>query len=250
MQVQKLPIGSPQRLQGEQTLAMVSHGVNTDNYSLADRAATSSAFLKMRMGATAGASPDDQAAGQIRFWETEDPKYAEVLKNKYVPGVGMSSIDVPKDIREKIGAFQNVDRMMGEIQNFNKTHPYAAFSPKDKAAANTLMNNLSDSVRQAADQGVYKESEANFMKKTIGDSPASFMHAFTSDPHIQELRKNKQADYQNLLKNAGFGSAAGQAPQQQASNGFQDGQTASDKSGNRVIFKNGSWQPYSNVAKK
>lgn len=172
------------------------------------------AMRRALMGLAGGGGSPQSVGKMFDYMDAMNPGSAKDWRDRYVAGIGMSDNAVPPATREKIGAFQNVDRMMGEVQNFNAQHPNAQFDPKARAAASTLMNQLSDSIRQAADQGVYKESEANFMKNTIGDSPASFMHSFTSDPKIAELRKQKQADYQTLLHNAGFHPQAPQAQQQ------------------------------------
>ena len=46
---QKLPVGSPQRTQAEQALAFMNQGVQNENFSILDRAATSSAALAHTM---------------------------------------------------------------------------------------------------------------------------------------------------------------------------------------------------------
>lgn len=170
--------------------------------------------LAMRRTLTSLANGDQNPAAvekMFNYMDAYNPGSAKEYRERYVKGVGMSSNVVPQPVRDKINASQNVSRMLNELQNFNNTHPGAALNPRDRASAQTLLNSLTDSIRQAADQGVYKPSEASFLNSTIGQSPASFFHYFNSDPKIKELMQLKQAEYQNLLKNAGFNV---QQPQQ------------------------------------
>lgn len=62
--VNKMPIGSPQRAQAEQTLAMMNQGVQNENFALADRAAAASAYIKFAMG-NADQNQEDPAV-QVR----------------------------------------------------------------------------------------------------------------------------------------------------------------------------------------
>jgi len=70
-QVKKYPVGSPQRAQAEQTLAMVSQAVNNENFRIADQAAARSALLQQMgvdvSGAAAGQAPQGaDTASQLR----------------------------------------------------------------------------------------------------------------------------------------------------------------------------------------
>lgn len=49
-QVKALPMGSPERQQAEATLAMLNSSVQNENYNIADRAASASAYYKMVLG--------------------------------------------------------------------------------------------------------------------------------------------------------------------------------------------------------
>ena len=60
-QVDKLPVGSPQRAQAEQQLAMISQGVQSENYyNLADRAAAASAYMNWAGGQNVGGTQTAQ----------------------------------------------------------------------------------------------------------------------------------------------------------------------------------------------
>jgi len=131
-------------------------------------------------------------------------KMAEDMTARFVPGIGLASNPVPQPVRDRITAHQDMNRIIDKVSNFNKLHPNAQMSIKDRAEAQTLMSELQSSVRTAEDQGVFKKSDAEFLNGEIGKGPASFFHAWNTDPHIKQLKEIKQADYQNLLKNAGL----------------------------------------------
>ncbi len=129
---------------------------------------------------------------------------AKAMRERIVPGVGVSSIPVPENIREQITGYQNTLQQLKDVVNFRKQHPGAQFSPTDRQKAETLMLNLGNQIRVAEKMGVFKESEANLMVGMLGKSPASFFAALNTDPKIKEMLRLKEHEHNQMLKSYGL----------------------------------------------
>jgi hypothetical protein len=145
----------------------------------------------------------------IGFMRVSNPEMAKEMEGRRVPGMGLASVPVPSDVRQNIIAHQNVDRAMNEVLQFAKQHS-GSFSPSVRAQGEAMMNNLQSQLRVAEHQGVYKESEADFMRKTMGSNPANFLAAYSTVPKIQELRHQKAAELNQIAQ--GYGLRPPQQP--------------------------------------
>ena len=144
------------------------------------------------------------------------PEQAKEWESRLVPGVGVGTVPIPESARGQMVATKNVNdlfnRSLMMAQQPIPTNP--AQYAKYKAMADTVQQQLIGSIKQAQHDGVYKESEAEFLLKQIGDSPASMFRAFSSVPKIKELQQIKQQEYTNLLGQFGIrGQCLQQAPE-------------------------------------
>jgi hypothetical protein len=111
--------------------------------------------------------------------------------------------------------------MMNQVLQFGKQHS-GSVDPRVRAQGTAMMNELQSKLRTAEDQGVYKQSEAEFMRSTLGGSPAEFFSNFTTSPRVKQIQAIKQADYDNTLKNYGLPvQKPQQAPQYKTVNGVR-----------------------------
>lgn len=160
------------------------------------------AFMKLANGG-------DQAAGateqMLNYMEASGMPQAKEMRDRYVPGLGIAATAVPQEVKDRINAYQNVERIMNQTMQFAKDHEYnlSALSPSEQAAGKTLQNELMSQIRTAEKQGVYKESEAKFMQDTLGGNPASFFNAVRTQPKLLEMQSMKTNEYHNLLQNLG-----------------------------------------------
>ena len=192
-----------------------------------------------------GQAPDAQAE-MVNHARIVDPEgLGKLLSDSYVPGVGISSSysPIPQQDKSRIAEYRNVFRMLDEATNFKQDNPNAAWSIQDRAKASTLMQNLGNEIRVAADMGVFKQSEAAMMNSMLGKNPAGFLSAWHTDPKLQEFKKLKQLEYKNLLDSYNLPSPVIAEPRssQQQSN---EGKTIFNKStGQRMIMRGGKWEP-------
>lgn len=177
------------------------------------------AMRRMLMGAmnspqSSQGSPGDEQAFNHKYnmLMMVNPEMAKSMAERHVPGIGDASVPVPDGAKTLMRAHKDVNQIMNEVLNFAKEHS-GTLDPKLRSQGNALINQLQSQIRVAEDQGVYKESEANFMRKTIGESPADFLSSYTTVPKVKELQHLKQQNYNNLLQQ--YGLRPQQLPQAQ-----------------------------------
>ena len=167
------------------------------------------------MGTAASGQPGSEQAvnHMLSYLRVMNPKMAEEMSSRVVPGVGMSqSVAVPEAVRQQIVATKSVNDLMNDALSFTAQHKgvLSKLSPEERAKANTIQMQLIGAIKQAQHDGVYKPSEAEFLLSQIGGSPASFLAGWSSTPKIQQLQAIKQQEYGNLLKTYGIVPFAGQ----------------------------------------
>lgn len=185
-----------------------------------------------------------------------DPERFKLHSAAFVPGVGMSTSLSPisETVRAKIVDSKNTNDLFNNALQMARTpipnpvtHPmeYRKFA----AVADTLRNQMIGTIKQQQHDGVYKESEADFLIKQIGDTPASIFRSITSVPKLQEMQRIKQNEYKNLLDSVGIKSAPlpsfnnAVSPGSTQSQGHPEGFIMENDKGQRIIKKNGKWVP-------
>jgi len=190
------------------------------------------AMMNMANNGTGDTNSIEHMMGYMR---AINPKAAEEMESRYVPGVGIGSVPVPEQGRQQIISSKNVNDLMNASLQFSAQHK-GSLDPHVLAQANTIQQQLIGSIKNAQHDGVYKESEADFLLKQIGGNPASFLAGISSVPKIQELQNIKQMEYKNLLNTYGI---KGKALPQTSQN---EGQTATNpKTGEKIKMVNGKW---------
>lgn len=182
----------------------------------------------------------------LAYARIANPDMAKEMEQRYIPGVGMGKVPVPESVRSQIVSAKTTNDLFNDsLQLAHQPIPNPATHPleyrKYVNTADTLRNQLIGSIKQQQHDGVYKPSEAEFLIKQIGDSPASVFRAVSSIPKIQELQKIKQQEYSNMLNTYGIpNQQLPSAPSQ--SSGLQEGRTGV-LNGKRVKVVNGKLVP-------
>lgn len=150
---------------------------------------------------------------------------AKIYEDALIPGVGVSKglTPIPDGVKNQAIAYKNTNDTMNMTLDFarqygGKNAINMLKNPAQKAQvmaqAQVLQSQLIGQIKQAQHDGVYKESEANYLLGQVGGRPDSFLANFSSVPKLQELQKVKQAEYSNLLGTYGIHDQA--LPTQQA----------------------------------
>lgn len=172
-----------------------------------------------------------------------DPAMAKSLEQRYVPGVNaVASIPVPEETKKEITVRQDFDQKIGQLREFAKQNS-GSLNPAIMHKGAAMAKIVQDAARQAANQGVFKESENKFMNSIISDNPTAFFGKYRTDPGYAQIEQSNRNMLNNVYKNYGLPSVP-EVKEAPAPQGSLEGKTASDGNGNKIIMKNGKWIPY------
>lgn len=228
-QVQKMPIGSPQRQMAENTLAMLNQSVQNENFNLADRAATASAFYK-----TMGKGGNNTQMLKSGLFGPEAAKIGEDVEQKSIPGIpGQAAYPLSPGDKDEIGSGVTFDKQLKNFIDWTSKHS-GDINPSDKKYGQSLAAQLQGAYRQATHGGVYKEGEQNFISKIITDNPTQFFNKIRSIPQLRAVQDDLHNRLDQSLKNKGFSGY-------QSQKSYPEGTKGKRKDGTPIIFRNGQW---------
>lgn len=242
--VNKLPVGSPQRAQAEQTLAMMSGAVNMENAHLGDVAASKEAFGKMLFNNQQGSSGEQQFQNKtngMRMLGPQGEARAKDLEEKHFPGLqGQASVPLTGEDRAGLNSGMEFDQKLHRFMDWTKNHS-GDINPKDKSEGQALAAELQGAYRQATHGGVYKEGEQNFISKLIDSEPTKFFNSIRVMPQLKAIANENQQRVNQLAKSKGFqGYQGAQSSQAASSSNIPEGATGTYQ-GKPVVRKNGQW---------
>lgn len=223
--IQKLPLGSPQRVQAENTLAMMFQGVNNENFNIADRAAAAAALA----GTATQSGSGSEAAFQrkdLALRMSGNDKLAQNMEDKHIPGIkGEASIPLNSADREQINSGITFQQQLDRFRNWTQAHS-GDLSPADINEGMALSAGLNNAYRQATHGGVFKESENQFIGKVIDEDPTKFFNSIRVMPKLDAVKRDSAAQLDQLLKSKGFAgysgsSSGGSQPQYKIVNGVK-----------------------------
>lgn len=250
LQVNKMPVGSPQRQAAEQSLALLTQGVQSENYDLADRAAAASALGNLAFGnGTPGSkNPEgdfNKKTTALRL--SGNAPLADDATSKHIPGVeGSSSIPVSGADREKVNSGITFQRQLDDFISWTKNHS-GDLNPAERKEGIAKAAAIQAAYRQASNGGVYKEGEQNFIGKIINDVPTVFLNKIRVLPSLNAVKQESAMQLDQHLKSLGFkGYKGGSETKTAGAKTPKEGDTGTykDSSGatKAVVFNNGKWK--------
>jgi hypothetical protein len=202
-----------------QQLALVSQGVDAENYNLSDVAASKAAMFNMMMGQSAGGNSDEQAFQNrtrgMRMMGMEP--MAKDMESKHYPGVGQASVPLSGEDRAFLQSGQGFQNSLDNFIKWTGQHS-GSLNPATIREGRTMAADLQGQYRQATHGGVYKEGEQNFISKLIDEDPTKFFNSIRVLPQLKAISEDNQRRLQSYQKGLGFPSAQ--------SNGTQSGSSS------------------------
>lgn len=196
-----------------QTLAMLHQGVQNENYNLADRAATATAYGRQLFGQQGQAEGNEQAFQQkmngMRMLGPDGEKRAEDMQNKHIPGIpGASTSPIDKSSREKIEAHQKMEMAASQLKDFVAQHGgiFDRLSPANRAIAAQMVLPIQAGFREGTLGTVYREGEQPLLDKAVRGQPLDMAQYFlqTEPKKLDQLRKTNSDQMNLTLHNLGF----------------------------------------------
>lgn len=147
------------------------------------------------------------------------PDQGKVMEARYLPGVGVASREIPDKIRDELTARKDLSEKLAELENFSRKNSGTVMDRKIVNQGGALARNVQDAYRRANAQGVFKESEKDFVEKSIATDPTAFFAKYRTIPGYQTVRKMNDDTIKHYQKSYGvkpFQSEASGGQNQQA----------------------------------
>lgn len=144
--------------------------------------------------------------GMIGVLRVANPAMAKEMEGRYVPGVGMATIPVDAKVREELSGRETLQKEVGNLRAWSQKHE-GSLSPADMAYGKALAASVQDAYRRANGQGVFKESEADFVKGIVAADPTAFFNKLRVDPKYKALEDSNESALNGLKKSYGLPQA-------------------------------------------
>lgn len=166
------------------------------------------AMIMSQIGAGSSGSMGDM----LQMMRMVNPEKAKEMESRYVPGVGMSQIPITPEVRNKLLAHQQMDKMATDLYSWASKHSGAAPGTKEAREGATKAAELQSAYRASIDGGVFKKGEQEFIDNIIDSDPTKFFNKVRVLPALQTVIKSNRSKMGMLMNSYGFN---GSAPQQQ-----------------------------------
>jgi len=166
-----------------------------------------------------GASESDQKAlDAIRVMQTVDPKQAQELQNKYVPGMGLANTE--KDairMKEVVSASSNTGKGIEKLLQLAKT-PGASLSPTSRAEGQTIASLLVGSLnKQVTGGGPMSEKEQELVRSIAADPTKIFSLNSQNVKALETLRARTNDWVRSEAQTSGLKLPGSASPEAQLS---------------------------------
>lgn len=146
---------------------------------------------------------------------------AKDMEAKHVPGVGQASKEVPADVMKELIGRNDLQHQVQNLRQWAKAHE-GSLDPATVSYGDALASQVQDAYRRANGQGVFKESEAHFVKGIVADNPTAFLNKFRVDPKYAALEHSNGATLNSLKRGYGLPATEEQeTPETKTMGGFQ-----------------------------
>lgn len=161
---------------------------------------------QMKQGMNADTSGKaDNTANLINMYRLAGKEeLAKSLEQRYVPSVGLAKVPVPEAVREQIQGRQNLDNKIQELIKFTKANEGTTWDRAKVAKGEAMVKLLTDAYRQANKQGVFKESEKDFVGGFLKEDPTAFFAKFRTLPGYQQVHQDNLETLNSLKKSVGL----------------------------------------------
>lgn len=146
----------------------------------------------------------DKTGQLIDMLRMTNPDLAKSYEARYIPKVGLASIPVPDKAREEITSRQTLDEAVSKLREFAKKNEGTVLDLGVVTEGKAMVKLVQDLYRRVNGQGVFKESESDFVKGITGDDPTAFFSLIRTLPKYKALLDANSHELNNLKGSYGL----------------------------------------------
>jgi hypothetical protein len=161
------------------------------------------AMRRAMMGLAQGGN-SQSVEHMLQYMRVVNPEMAKEMEGRYVPGVGLATIPVPADIRQKITDHEDMTAAIKDLQRFVNTHSTIVPGTPDYNVGQQKALVLQSAVREGKLGTVYREGEQPLLDKFVNSNPAGAMKMLKTIPQLKELLSSNERSGNILKKQYGL----------------------------------------------
>lgn len=158
------------------------------------------------------AQQDGNAGHYLQAMRFVDPAMAKEMEARFVPDGAnpnkgdFAVVPIPEKAREEMIARSELQNQVHNLREWAKANE-GKLQISDPAAVNygkALAASVQDAYRRANGQGVFKESESDFVKGIVHDDPTSFFNKLRVDPKYKALEDSNLMELNGVRRGYGL----------------------------------------------
>lgn len=225
---QKYPVGSPQRAQADQQLAMMYPLIQGENLNIQDKAASASALANF------GGQNGDNRQGLLMSGQGPIVQFRE---ERSLPGVsGLANRPIPEETRKQILAMDTLDNKGKDVLTYVKKHS-GTWNPKTRAVAEQKIEEMKNFYNDSIKGGALTQGRLGWYDEQFAKNPTDILsQVMGSSAKLKEMvdsnATRRDLQIKNFFPNS-KGKESGSEP--------KEGSVSKSKSGKPIEFRNGKW---------
>ncbi len=162
------------------------------------------ALRKTMLNSLGDAQNNPAQMGQvIQAMRQMSPEMAKSMEERFVPGVGMAQIPIPREARDTMIAKQALAQMSNDFYKWAQNHT-GSIDPKVVNEGKTKAAELQSLYRNSINGGVFKKGEQEFIDNIIDSDPTKFFNNIRVLPKLKEVIRNNDMQLNVLKKGYGL----------------------------------------------
>lgn len=186
------------------------------------------------MSSGSGANSEVDFRNKLNTLAAMSPEHYKDLSERYIPGVGIAITKPTDKDREAIASTKQLKESLTELQSRAATIGTTIPGSEADKVNKTKVAAIQLQMKNAYQLGVLSQSDLDMLDKLVAN-PGSML----TNRAISQLEATKQS--MNAIEK-GISGKLGITPFQ--SGNQNEGKTASDTKGNKIVMQNGKWVPY------
>lgn len=150
-----------------------------------------------------GQQGNDRVPQLLNQMRVVDPKQAEALSERYVPGIGIANIKVEPKMREELATRNALDKEMSSLEEFAQKNA-GSLDPRIINEGKAKARLVQDAYRRGNQQGVFREAEKKFVDSIVDQDPTKFFAKFRTLPGYRSVRESNNTQLNSLLETHGL----------------------------------------------
>lgn len=177
------------------------------------------AMRRAMMGLAQNGSNPQSVEHMLSYMRVANPEMAKEMEGRYVPGVGLATIPIPNDVRQKITDHEDMAKTIKDLQQFVGTHSTILPGTPEYNVGQQKALVLQSAVREGKLGTVYREGEQPLLDKFVNSNPAGALKMIKTVPQLKELLSSNERS-NNVLKKQ-YGLPIHEEPQYKTVNGIR-----------------------------